>query len=135
MLHSLAICLGLFAAEDVTIKPLQGDSMRGSIVKLTEKNVVVQTPEGEVTLEASAIQAVKVQQVDDVAAADQTTSLSVEMVDDSILPGKKFKLASPETEIEFLDGKVIQFSASLVRAVKFRKQDERLQRQWELIAN
>ena len=134
-MHFLAICLSLLAADEVSVKPLNGEAVRGTLVALSEKNVEVQTPMGRVVWEAAAIQSLKPAAAEgDVPAEKTPNPLSVLLIDESVLPGKEFKLEATNAGIELAIGEVLQLPAQLVRGVKFRKQDEALQRQWDQIA-
>lgn len=135
-MHVLAICcLSLLAADEVSVKPLNGEAVRGTLVALSESSVEVQTLGGRVAWDAKAIQSLKPAPADGENRSDKSpTPLAILLVDESVLSGKEFTLEAAGVRLELPVGDLLQFPAQLVRGVKFRKQDEALQRQWDEIA-
>lgn len=134
-MHVLAICLSLLAADEVSVKPLNGESVRGTLVAVSETNVEIKTANGNLRWEATALQSLKPATSEGDAPSDKpSTPLSVLLTDESLLPGKAFTIEAANAKLELPSGDPLQLSADLVRGVKFRKQDEALQRQWDQIA-
>jgi hypothetical protein len=135
MVHALAICLSLLGADDVTVKPLHGDAVRGSLIQLSEKSVVVRTAAGEKTWESGAVHSVKTQSAYPAGFSENSPSGPfIELIDDSVLLGSHFKLESGNAEFQFPNGQTLKVAGRIVRGVRLRKQDEMLRRQWQMIA-
>lgn len=135
MWHGIVVCLALVSAEDVAVKPLQGEVVRGELVALTEKSIAIKSAAGEVKWNAAAVQWVKPLSAMDPAepATSPSTAVVVELLDGSLLPGVRWTLAEGRGTLESLGGTRIELASRLVRSVKFRQQTELLRKQWDAI--
>ena len=135
MWQGIAVCLSLLGAEDVTVKPLHGEAVRGSLVTLTEKNIVIHSATGEVKWDANGVQWLKPAAAGpSVSFEDKPTTVFVDLVDESVLVGERVTLGSGNSELSVPNATSLVIPNRAIRSMRFRKQDEELQKQWQAIA-
>jgi hypothetical protein len=120
----------------VTVKPLQGEAVRGSLLELSEKTLAIRSASGEVKWDSRAVQSVKPVVSGGTAAAEEMPLLNlfVELTDETSLVGSGFTLDSGKGVLEFPEGTKLDIPNRLIRSLRFRRQDDELQKQWNAIA-
>lgn len=135
MWHGFALCLSLLGADEVTVKPLHGDTVRGSLVSLSEKGLVVIAANEDVKFDAAAVQSLRPIRANTTPIDNkQASSAYVELSDDSVLVGTHVRLKNGVASLEALNRAEITIPNKVIRSLRFRKQDEELQKQWGAIA-
>jgi hypothetical protein len=125
MMFLLTVCCLAVSSIEVTVRPLQGEAVQGTLIDLNDKEVTIETAAGRRTFPAAELQHVKFS-----VPSDQSPAMALELVDDSFFPATSFALANGQAIVKGLDGKESKLMPRMVRWVRFHKQDEAVQRQW-----
>ena len=134
MLLVLTVCYLALASVDVTVRPLQGDAIQGTLVAINEKELTLQTATGQRTFPAAELHQVRLP-VPALTGIEQAPAMAIELVDDSLFPANSFVLERGQVRVKNLDGGESTLPPRLVRWVRFHKQEESVKRQWtEIVA-
>jgi hypothetical protein len=117
---------------DVTVTPLQGAEVSGKLLDLTDQRVQLQTAEGVRQFEAAAVQSARTSAL---PVVPQITdgSVTVGLVDGSLLAANDFRVQQGQAQIELLGGGKITVPTRGVRWARFGKPDAAVQEQWQAI--
>jgi hypothetical protein len=127
-----ALLLTVVAAGiDVDVSELDGTLHAGQLLSVSTDEIVLQTIEGSVTLPTRKLFALTPMLVDEDGALPE--SLVVDLVDGSELHCERIQIESGRAMIEFPEGEPVNTLSRSIRAVRFKKQNADLQRQWEEI--
>jgi hypothetical protein len=127
----VSAALGL-AADVATIKPLAGDEVKGELVRITDKEIVLRaTKDGKPVEVVTALD--KVLQVDFQPAAlpAGTKYIDVELVDGTLLHCGQFTLKKREVELKLISGQEVKLPLSQINYVLNEAQDKNVRDQWK----
>lgn len=130
MTFPLAAALALAAlGADVTVKPLAGEAVQGTLVALSGQEVVVQTSGGPQKLATSDVLAVDF-------AADKSAdkpAVWVDLLDGSKLLADSYSAATGKAAVQLVGGVKVEIPTRSILSVRFRGQDAELAGQWRSI--
>lgn len=122
-------CLLAIAPAEVTVSPLQGTAVRGTLVELSEKGVAVQSASGPVQWGANAVHTVRFGSAGS-AVRIPASSVIVELIDDSVINAMGFVSVTGTASMELAEGARRTVPADTIRTVRFHKQDDSMRKQW-----
>jgi hypothetical protein len=129
MMLFLTVCCFAVSSIEVTVRPLQGEAVQGTLIELSEKEVSFETAAGKRSFPASGLHHVKFPLATS-PGSDPSPVMAVQLTDDSFFPVASFALTNGQAIAKSLDGKDSNLSPRLVRWVRFNKQDDSLKQQW-----
>jgi hypothetical protein len=124
----LLVSAGLTPAAAADLRPLQGDTVKGEVVSLNAREVVIHGDGKDVTTPIE-----QVLQVDfgPSAKALPAKYIDVELADGSLLHCGQVALRGKEVEVDLVGGQKLKFPLDAVGYILNDAQDPRGQRQWK----
>lgn len=131
MMSLLFVCL-LIAVPDASAEAqtLRGDVVRGALVELNERQMIVSTPEKKVTIPTSDLQQIRLGAI---KPAAKPPAAWVELVDGSELLASDFAIKAGESRVVLVGGGEVKLSARALRSVRFQEQSPALAAEWSKI--
>ena len=132
MLPFRAFCAALIlnaALSAAEIFPVKGDSVKGDIVSVSDKDVVYKVGDKTVTRPIKEI--LKIDYRDTGKPATGTSYSMVELTDGSQLFASKLRLEKKELELTLLSGQVIKLSTIVVASILNEAESETNRRDWK----
>lgn len=125
-LLSLLYLASLPAAPEVTLRPLEGDSLTGRLTSLGSKQLALETKTGEASWETSRLMWIEMPQ----AASSQKPSVWVDLVDGSRLQVAGYTASAGTARLELTTGQTVEMPTRAIHTVRFREQSPELAAQW-----
>jgi len=125
------VSLAAADALEVSVQTLRGSAVRGNLVELSERNVVLETTEGRQKFDATGLTAVQsLSAMRQPKAALAESNLAVTLVDGSTVAATRFGVQRGQARVELLGGGAVEIATRAVTNVRFNKQDVAVERQW-----
>lgn len=126
----LACASFTFAADPAKLRTLSGKQIEGEIVKITDKEIILKTKDGE-----AATPLLEVLEVELAAGGERPPAdakyIDVELSDGSILHCGQFTLKKNQVELKLLLGQEIKMPLSAVAHVLNGAQDKTVREEWK----
>ncbi|MCE9552440.1 MAG: NPCBM/NEW2 domain-containing protein [Planctomycetes bacterium] len=127
----LFVCLLIAAPEaSAEVQTLRGDVVRGALLELNERQVIVSTPEKKVTIPTSDLQQIRLGAIKSAAKAPAAW---VELVDGCELLASDFGVKAGECQLILVGGGEVKLPARALRSVRFQEQTPALAAEWSKI--
>ena len=134
-----SICNLLFVASALAAPPqAEVHSQRdgktkafvGNVIELDEKQIVLETPNGRVTIKQSGLRSIKPKSSGVVQARAQEAAVWIELVDTSVLAAGQFAIDKRAARA-MLAGKVADLAKRDIQSVRFHSQDGDVAKLWK----
>ncbi len=123
----LQVAVACAAAPEVQVGTLDGRTLTGSAVSISTEGVVLQTPDGEVTVSGAELHMLtpKIEPAINPAKADaKPIAAWVDLTDGTRLSAGSFETSKGKAQLTTIDGVAIEISAKSIRSVRFSKLDD-----------
>jgi hypothetical protein len=121
----------LAALPDVTVRPLEGESVRGKLTALSLTNVTIETIHGEQRLEATRLLSVEFPAKSSISKP----AAWIELMDDSKVVATAFTASAGKARCEQSSQPAIELPTRAVRTVRFHSQTPDVAAQWREITS
>lgn len=137
LILTVALLLGLTAtsasAARVEIETLTGESVAGELRAWTPESLTLTTDQGEQTFKRADLLSVRPETAPEAPAAK--AQAWVELADGSQLEAVQYTATGGSSHVELLDGSQLEMPTRMVKAVRFKEQNETIAAQWDQIQN
>jgi hypothetical protein len=119
------------AAPQFEVQPLDGPQLTGRLVGLDAKQVVLDTPQGRVSLEIAKVASIAPKEKP--AALGREPGVRIELIDGSTLLAEQYTASQGRARIVFPGGEAIETSTRAVATVRFQSGFESITAEWSRI--
>lgn len=113
----LVALLLLAAPQDVEVRCLDGRTLEGAIVELSDERLTLRTPQGPVSLETDELLGIFPKQV--AASKEPADSMAIDLTDGSTLVADLYTVTDGRAEVAFADKRTLELPGGAVAAVRF----------------
>jgi len=131
ILLSLLTLMAPAAEPDVTVRPLDGENLKGRLVELSASKVALQTGTGRQQLDSSKLMWVELS----AAAATAKVNTWIELLDGSRLHASGYTASEGKARIDLTTGQIIEIPTRSIHTVRFFPQTPELAIQWREITS
>jgi hypothetical protein len=131
MLQIVLLLLLTGNAPTFEAKTLDDRSVEGSLVELTADHLVLETADGNVSLETGKL--LELTAKPKPAAVNSSADISVELIDGSILTAGHYTVQAAQARVVLLDGETIEIPTRSIRLVRLQALPERSGEEWSQI--
>jgi len=130
------VALSLLAAPpEVTLRPLEGESISGRLTALSGKQLTLQTKAGANNSDSAPWETAKLMWIELPASASAARPICwVDLLDGSRLQVAGYTAAEGKSQIQLTTGQTIELPTRAVHSVRFREESPELATQWRSIA-
>lgn len=126
------LTLAAVAAPDVTVRPLDGESIEGKLAELSAAQVTVETKSGPQSVPAAGVMWIELPAV---TTPSEKPAAWIELLDGSRIVAASFTAAAGKAQLELLTGSTVEVATRAIRTVRFRPQTPELAGQWREITS
>lgn len=120
------------AAPDVTVRPLDGESIEGKLAELSPTQVTITTKSGPQSLPSAGVMWIELPAV---TARGEKPAAWIELLDGSRIVTAGYTSSDGKAQLELLTGSTVEIATRAIRTVRFRPQTPELAGQWREITS
>ena len=123
---ALALALSTLTQADVKLRTLEGQTVSGALVRLTDAEIVLSVNGKEMAFSSAKLDTLGVRE----SAAAAKWNMQVALSDGSLLQGSSYSVAQGKASVVLADGSTRELPLKSVVSVRLREQSGELAKQW-----